>query len=158
MSRAMSNTTGMVRNARKMPPTPNVSAMVWRGANAREISKSMTVAGLYPPTCIVWMTKSAPLGASSRSVVALMCRSFWPSVKPGAVDVEQVHFAVRQFGIGQHIAEDVLREYRRSGTVRQILALVVPSVQHDHFGQMARGFRVDAFHQGDVFAHDLKGR
>ncbi len=36
----------MVLSARKMPPMPSVSAMVWRSPNPLGTSKSVTVAGL----------------------------------------------------------------------------------------------------------------
>jgi hypothetical protein len=43
MSRQMSSSTGIVRSARKIPPIPRVSAMVWRRPNCLGISKSATV-------------------------------------------------------------------------------------------------------------------
>jgi hypothetical protein len=46
MSFAMSSNTGTVRRPRMMPPTPSVSAMVWRRPYFFGISKSVTVPGL----------------------------------------------------------------------------------------------------------------
>ena len=40
-----SSSTGTVRRARMMPPTPKVSAMVWRSPNRFGTSKSTTVDG-----------------------------------------------------------------------------------------------------------------
>jgi hypothetical protein len=53
ISRHIDSNTGMVRNPRIIPPMPSVSAMVWRKPYFFGISKSITVAGLYPPTWII---------------------------------------------------------------------------------------------------------
>ena len=68
MSFAISSNTGIVLRALIIPPIPRVSAIVcfkpyWLG-----ISKSITVEGLYPPTCIVVCTKFAPTNDSFLSV------------------------------------------------------------------------------------------
>src|SRR5665647_1351397 len=62
----MADSTGNVRSARKIPPMPTVSPMVWRRPNRPGTSKSTTVAG-YPPTWIELMMKSAPSRACRRS-------------------------------------------------------------------------------------------
>jgi hypothetical protein len=49
MSRQTSNITGTVRSPRTMPPTPIVSAIVWRRPNRFGTSKSSFVAS-RPPT------------------------------------------------------------------------------------------------------------
>ena len=42
----MSSMTGIVRRPRMIPPTPSVSAIVWRSPYRFRTSKSVTVAGL----------------------------------------------------------------------------------------------------------------
>ena len=58
----------MVLRALIMPPIPNVSAIVCLSPYWLGISKSMTVEGLYPPTCIVVWTKFDPTNDSLLSV------------------------------------------------------------------------------------------
>ena len=55
MSAAMPCITGIVRSARKMPPTPSVSPIVCRRPYRAGISKSITVAA-WPPTWIMLIT------------------------------------------------------------------------------------------------------
>ena len=50
MSRHTSSSTGIVRSPRMIPPTPSVSAIVWRSPKRLGTSKSITVDGRYPPT------------------------------------------------------------------------------------------------------------
>jgi hypothetical protein len=66
MSSAMPHMTGIVRSARKTPPTPLVSAMVCVTPNRRGTSKSTSVAGC-PPTWIMFSTTSASSSAARRS-------------------------------------------------------------------------------------------
>src|SRR5699024_12465030 len=60
--------TGIVRKFLNNPPIPNVSAIVCRRPYFLGISKSMTVLGSYPPTCIALITYFASRNASLRSV------------------------------------------------------------------------------------------
>src|SRR6188472_3589430 len=71
MSAPIASITGIVRSARKMPPMPSVSAIVWRRPWRAGISKSRTVAA-KPPTWIMLIAKSAPSSAARRSACALM--------------------------------------------------------------------------------------
>ena len=66
MSRPIPSITGIVRSARKIPPMPSVSAIVWRSPWRAGISKSSSVAAC-PPTWIMLNAKSAPASASRRS-------------------------------------------------------------------------------------------
>ena len=68
MSRPIPSITGIVRSARKMPPMPSVSPIVWRRPWRAGISKSVSVAA-WPPTWIMLIAKSAPSSASRRSSV-----------------------------------------------------------------------------------------
>ena len=45
MSRQTSSSTGIVRSPRMIPPTPSVSAIVWRSPKRLGTSKSITVDG-----------------------------------------------------------------------------------------------------------------
>ena len=65
MSVASAARKGKVRSARKMPPMPSVSAMVWRSPYFAGTVKSVRVASI-PPICTVLMTKSTPSRASRR--------------------------------------------------------------------------------------------
>ena len=50
MSRQTSSSTGIVRSPRMIPPTPSVSAIVWRSPKRLGTSKSTSVEGSSPPT------------------------------------------------------------------------------------------------------------
>ena len=62
---------GTVRSPRMIPPTPSVSAIVWRRPKRLGTSKSVTVQGRYPPIWNATTTKSAPSSAARRSSCAL---------------------------------------------------------------------------------------
>ena len=74
----MPSITGIVRSARKMPPIPSVSPIVWRRPWRAGISKSVSVAA-WPPTWIMLIAKSAPSRAARRSACAR-----WPAWRRAA--------------------------------------------------------------------------
>ena len=82
MSRPIPSITGIVRSARKIPPIPSVSAIVWRRPWRAGISKSSSVAA-WPPTWIMLNAKSAPSSAARRSrwVEKVGCAPSWSAVQ-----------------------------------------------------------------------------
>ena len=123
MSRAIASSTGKVRRARKIPPTPRVSPIVCRRPNRAGTSKSVRVAAC-PPTWTTLTTKSrARQGGAPVRVDADLWGGADLGGHPGAqrlggreplgVDVVQPQRAVAQLGHREDVDEQLAGEHRR---------------------------------------------
>ena len=117
MSSQMLHRWGTVRKPRMMPPTPSVSAMVWRRPTRFGTSKSVTVAGSKPPIWKLTTTKSAP--SSARRWSEKVSTVAWASMLLASLDTTTSDSSRRrglmsmsrmQRGAVQDVARDVLGE------------------------------------------------